>query len=168
MTDKTSACRALTGEGDLVNPSTLLAFIHHVAAFTLAGALMVDLALFDRTLDLRNVRKVQRADLLYGVSAGMLLAAGLLRVLYFEKGAAYYFHNQFFLAKLVLFLLVALLSVYPTVTFLSWDKQVKTSVPLQLGEAQFRRVRRTIILELLGVVGILVCAPLMARGFGFS
>jgi putative membrane protein len=149
-----------------MNPSVLLAFIHHVAAFTLVGALMVELALFGSNLDLRQARKVQRADLAYGMSAGILLVAGLLRVLYFEKGGAYYFHNGFFIAKMSLFLLVALLSIYPTVLFVSWSKQLKTGLAPQLEDAQVRRVRAVILLELLGVVGILLCAPLMARGIG--
>jgi putative membrane protein len=29
-----------------------------------------------------------------GLSAGFLLVIGLLRVFFFEKGAAYYFHSQ--------------------------------------------------------------------------
>jgi putative membrane protein len=149
-----------------MNTSAVMAFIHHLAAFTLAGALMAELALFGDDLDLRQARKVQRVDLAYGIAAGVLLVAGLLRVWYFEKGGAYYFHNLFFIAKVSLFLLVALLSIYPTVLFMSWNKQLKTGVSPHLGDAQVRRVRTVIRLELLGVVGILLCAPLMAGGIG--
>ena len=64
-------------------------------------------------------RKLQRIDALFGASAGVLLVVGVLRVFYFEKGAAYYFHSAPFIAKLVLFVAVGLLSIYPTVTFRS-------------------------------------------------
>jgi putative membrane protein len=149
-----------------MNTSALMAFLHHVAAFTLVGALMAELALFGIDLDLRQARKIQRADMAYGLSAGVLLVAGLLRVLYFEKGASYYFHNAFFIAKVVLFLLVALLSLYPTVLFVSWTKQLKAGLLPQLPDAQVRRVRAVLVLELSGVIGILLCASLMARGIG--
>lgn len=146
--------------------AAVMAFLHHVAAFTLVGALMAELALFGAALDLRQARRVQRVDAAYGMSAGVLLVAGLLRVLYFEKGASYYFHNAFFLAKAALFLLVALLSLYPTLLFLSWNKQLKAGGLPRLEEAQVRRVRAVMLVELAGVVGIVFCASLMAREIG--
>ncbi len=149
-----------------MSASAPIAFIHHLAAFALAAALTAELALFDRNLTLGQARKIQRADMAYGISAGVLLVAGLLRVFYFERGSAYYFQNVFFIAKLSLFFLVALLSIYPTVLFASWNKQLKAGLLPQLTDAQFRRVRRVILWELLGIVGILLCAPLMARGIG--
>ena len=55
----------------------------------------------------------------------MLLVVGLLRVYYFEKGAAFYFGNAFFIAKLALFIVVGLLSIYPTLEFSAWRKALK-------------------------------------------
>ena len=149
-----------------MNASALLAFIHHLAAFTLVAALTVELILVERNLSLGQARKIQRADMAYGISAGALVVAGLLRVFYFEKGSTYYFHNIFFILKLSLFFLVALLSIYPTVLYLSWNKPLKAGLPPQLTNLQFRRVRKLLVWELLGVVGILLCAPLMSRGSG--
>jgi len=149
-----------------MDAAAFCAFLHHVAAFTLAGALIAELALFDRDLTLRSAIRIQRADLAYGIAAGTVLAAGLLRVFFFEKGAEYYFHNMFFIVKMSLFLTVALLSIYPTVIFLSWNKHLKANVLPQVTDSQFRRVRVIIIWELVGVTGILLCAPLMARGIG--
>ena len=65
--------------------SAFFAFLHHVAAFALAGALLVEFALFDRSLTFRLARNIQRADLAYGIAAGAVVTAGLLRVFYFEK-----------------------------------------------------------------------------------
>jgi putative membrane protein len=149
-----------------MNASALFAFIHHVAAFTLVGALSAELAVFEAQLILPQARTIQRADLMYGISAGVLLVAGLFRIFYFEKGSAHYFLNMFFIAKLALFIIVALLSIYPTVLFLSWNKQLKAGLLPQVAETQVRRVRTIILWELVGIVGILFCAPLMARGIG--
>jgi len=55
--------------------------------------------------------------------------------------------------------LIALLSIYPTVKFLSWRKTVDP--------AGARAIRTIIHLELVGVVLILLFAALMARGIGF-
>ena len=120
----------------------------------------------DRTLTLGQARRIQRADMIYGISAGALVVAGFLRVFYFEKGSAYYFHNVFFIVKLSLFLLVALLLIYPTVLFLSWNKLLKAGRPPQSTDVQFRRLRMILLLELSGVIGILLCAPFMAQGRG--
>ncbi|HYD58044.1 MAG TPA: DUF2214 family protein, partial [Burkholderiales bacterium] len=99
--------------------SVLAAFVHHLAAFTLVSALVAEHLLFDRRAA-RPDRRLQVVDAVYGASAGLLLLAGLARVFYFEKGAAYYFANPYFVTKLVLFIAVALLSAYPTLTFLRW------------------------------------------------
>jgi putative membrane protein len=119
-----------------MDAAAFCAFLHHVGAFTLAGALIAELALFDRDLTLRSAIRIQRADLAYGIAAGTVLAAGLLRVFFFEKGAEYYFHNMFFIVKMSLFLTVALLSIYPTVIFLSWNKHLKANVLPQVTDSQ--------------------------------
>ena len=131
--------------------STLFAFLHHVAAFSLVSALVSQHLLFPD-------RRVRAVDAVYGASAGALLVVGLLRVFFFEKGAAFYFGNVFFLAKLGLFLAVGLLSIYPTIMF---RREA-------LSPVQSRRVVISLRLQLAGVVLILLCAALMAKGAGFS
>ena len=136
-----------------------MAFLHHAAAFTLVAAIVVEFVVIRDELNMRNARRLARADLVVGVSAGVLLVVGLLRVFYFEKGAAFYLHNSAFIAKMVLFFAVALLSIYPTLKFLSWRKGIDpAAVPT---------IRRILHLELIGVVLILLFAALMARGIGF-
>jgi putative membrane protein len=139
--------------------NAFMAFLHHVAAFALVGALTVEFVLIRGELDARTVRRLAAADAVLGISAGILLVVGLLRVFYFEKGAAYYFANSAFIAKLSLFVLVALLSIYPTVKFFSWRK--RTPDP-----AAVPAIRRILHLELVGVVLILLAAALMAKGVG--
>jgi putative membrane protein len=139
--------------------SAFLAFLHHVAAFALVSAIVVEFVLIRDELNARTARRLARTDMVLGISAAVLLIVGLLRVFYFEKGASFYFHNASFIAKLVLFVLIALLSIYPTLKFLSWRKN--------LDPAGVRAVRAIIHLELVGVVLILLFAALMARGIGF-
>ena len=149
-----------------MNVSALFAFAHHLAAFALMAAITVEFVLMDRTLSHGQASRIQRADMVYGISAGALVVVGFLRVLYFEKGSAYYFHNVFFIIKLSLFLLVALLSIYPTVLFLSWNKLLKEGRLPQLTNVQIGRLRKILLWELLGVIGIVLCASFMAKGSG--
>jgi putative membrane protein len=136
--------------------TSLLAFLHHVAAFGLVSALVVELVLIRGELTPAVARKLARTDMVLGISATLLLVVGLVRVFWFEKGAAYYFQNAAFLAKLGLFIAVALLSIYPTIRFIKG-----------VDAASAPRIRRILHLELAGVVLILLFAALMADGIGF-
>jgi putative membrane protein len=144
----------------------LFAFVHHAAAFALVSALVLELVLVRDELTVKTARILQRADMAFGISAGVLLAVGLARVVYFEKGAAYYFHSAAFIGKLSLFVVAALLSIYPTIVFLSWKTHLKEGRLPPAPEAQLRAIRRVVHLELAAVVLILLCAALMARGIG--
>ena len=146
--------------------NALFAFLHHVAAFALVTALTVEFVLIRGTLTVESARKILRFDAVYGISASALLIVGLLRVFYFEKGAGYYFHSAPFIVKLVLFAAVGLLSAYPTIEFLSWRKALRQG-QLPVADPRKLRVIRSIMhWELAGVVLILLCAALMARGIG--
>jgi putative membrane protein len=79
--------------------STLFAFLHHLAAFTLVSAVAVEFVLIGQELTIGTARRLQVADAVLGISATMLLIVGLLRVHLFEKGAAYYFSSHAFLTN---------------------------------------------------------------------
>lgn len=145
----------------------VMAFLHHIAAFTLVGSLASEVALLKSPLTLSQARRLQVTDLIFGGAAGMVLVVGLLRVVYFEKGPAYYFANVFFLVKLGAFIAAGLISIYPTVLYLSWGKAIKAGIAPQPTAAQMRAARLCLMLELAAIVVILFCAPLMARGFGY-
>ena len=144
--------------------STLFAFLHHVAAFTLVSALAVEFVLVRQELTLANARKLPIVDAVLGGSATLLLIIGLLRVFYFEKGSAYYFSSHAFLTKLAVFIIVAVLSIVPTVEFLSWRKALKAGQVPVVEPRRMKLVRSLIHGELFGVVIILLAAAIMARG----
>lgn len=147
---------------------SFFAFLHHLAAFGIFSTLVLELVLLKDELTIARARKLLGIDLVYGILAGLILVVGLLRVFYFEKGSAYYFHNHAFITKMSLFLLVGLLSVYPTVEFLSWRKTLKLNQLPVISEQKLRRIRSLIHWELVGLVLIILCATLMARGIGYK
>ncbi|MES2563459.1 MAG: DUF2214 family protein [Pseudomonadota bacterium] len=147
--------------------NAFFAFLHHLAAFALVAALVVEMMLLKDALDFKAARKLQIADRIYGLSAAILLLVGLLRVFYFEKGAGYYFQSAPFIGKLALFVFVGLLSIYPTVKVLSWRASIKQGQVPDVNAGTLRMMRAVVHLELGGVVFILLFAALMARGIGF-
>jgi putative membrane protein len=146
--------------------AAVFAFLHHLAAFTLVASLAVEMVVIGGELTLEAARKLRLADLAYGISAGLLLIAGLARVFHFEKGATYYFHTWTFVAKLALFVTIGLVSIIPTLEFLSWRRSVALGKPPALSARKVRMLRSIVHLELAGVVLILLFAAMMAKGIG--
>ena len=144
--------------------STLFAFLHHLCAFTLVAALAIEFTLIKQELTLASARRLISTDLVLGIAAGLLLVIGLLRVFFFEKGAAYYWNSHAFLAKFGLFVIVGLLSIIPTMEFLSWRGAIRTGQVPVMESSRRKRVTMVIHIELAAVVIILLCAAIMARG----
>ena len=144
--------------------TTMFAFLHHLCAFTLVSALAIEFTLIRQELTLASARRLVMTDMVYGIAAGALLVVGLSRVFFFEKGAEYYFHSHAFLTKLSLFIVVGLLSIIPTMEFLSWRGAVRASQVPAIDAKKLRRVTAVIHGELFAIVIILLCAAIMARG----
>lgn len=146
--------------------SGLMAFLHHVAAFALTAAIIYEHTVFRKDLTLAEARRLQRMDIVYGVSAGFILIVGLLRVFYFEKGAPFYAQNWFFWTKMLGFALAALASIYPTIRFVSWNKFFAQNQAPEISEREAARIKMLLRLELLAIALILFSAAMMARGVG--
>jgi putative membrane protein len=144
--------------------TVLFAFLHHVTAFTLVAAVAIEFVLLRGELTLWAARRLQVTDAVLGIAATLLLVVGLSRVFWFEKGAAYYFHSHAFLTKLSLFIIVALLSIVPTLEFLSWRKATKAGQAPVVAAPKLKRVRMILHIELAAIVLILLCAAIMAKG----
>jgi putative membrane protein len=143
------------------------AYLHHIAAFLVVATLMVELVLLKQELTLSSARSILRMDMVYGIAATVLLVVGFVRVFYTEKGEAYYFASGSFVGKLALFIIVAVLSAYPTMLFLGWRKALREQRVPELAAGTRRRVRMLIHIELTLIFVIILLAILMARGIGF-
>lgn len=144
--------------------STFFAFLHHLCAFTLVSAVAIEFTLLRQELTLASARRLLGTDLVLGIAAGLLLVIGLLRVFFFEKGAAYYWHSHAFHLKFGLFVIVGLLSIIPTREFLSWRGAIRAGQAPVMDAARRRRITMVIHIELAAIVIILLCAAIMARG----
>lgn len=144
--------------------STLFAFLHHLAAFTLVSAVAVEFVLIREELTHARARRLLITDAVLGASAGLVLVFGLLRVFLFEKGAAYYWSSHAFLAKFGVFIVVAILSTVPTREFLSWRGSIKAGRRPSVSAGKLWTIRTILHAELIGIVFILLAAAVMARG----
>ena len=144
-----------------------LAFLHHAAAFLIVAVLTTELVLLKSELTPTSARSILRMDAVYGIAALALLVIGFLRVFYTEKGASYYFQSGTFLTKIALFLIVGLLSIYPTLQFLRWRAPLREGRVPALEPATRRTIRMLVHVELTLLFAIMLFAVLMARGIGF-
>src|ERR1700758_5384178 len=143
--------------------STLFAFLHHLCAFTLVACVAIEFTLIRQELTLGSARRLQVTDLVLGIAAGSLFVIGLLRVFFFEKGPEYYWHSHAFLTKFSLFIIIGLLSIIPTMEFLSWRGAIAAGQVPVVDAKKRRRVTMVIHAELAAIVIILLCAAIMAR-----
>jgi putative membrane protein len=148
--------------------TALMAFLHHVFAFTLSACLVYEFIAFHKNMSADEMRRIQRVDLAYGISAGLLLVVGLLRVFLYEKGWAFYMQSPFFWVKMATFLIVGLLSIDPTIRFIRWNKSFSQDQTPALTEAEAYRTRLILWLEMAGLAVILLSAAFMARGIGIG
>ena len=143
-----------------------MAFLHHLLAFVLVACVIYEFIAFRKGMTIEEARRIQRADIVYGISAGALLVVGLLRVFFFEKGAAFYAQSPFFWVKMSAFLIVALVSIDPTIRYLRWNRTLKENKTPEISEKEFKRTRLLLSLEVIGLAVILFAAAMMARGIG--
>jgi putative membrane protein len=144
--------------------SILFAFLHHLFAFTLVGALAVEFILIGQEFPHPSAKRLAITDAVLGAAAGLLFAVGPARVFFFEKGATYYFHSPAFHTKYSVFIVVALMSIIPTLDFLCWRKVLKAGQVSAVEPKKRRVVKKSIHGELAAVVIIVLCAAIMARG----
>jgi len=148
--------------------SAIVAYIHYLSFALLAASLTVELLVFKAEVTLKDAKKLLIADSVYGLAAIAILVTGVLRVLYFGKGAEYYMNNPIFWVKMGLLIVVSVLSLYPTISYLRWIPAVRDEQAPIVSETQAKLIPAMIRAELLGVALIPIAATLMARGIGLS
>ena len=142
--------------------TSLMASLHHIFAFTVTACLVYEFVAFRKGMTLEEARRIQRVDIAYGISAGLLLVVGLLRVFIFEKGVNFYIHSPFFWVKMAAFAFVGILSIDPTIRFIRWNKTLNENRAPEISADEYKRTRLLLHLELIGIVIILIAAPMMA------
>lgn len=146
--------------------TAIVTYLHFAGIITLFATLIVEAILFNRAISAPIARIIGKVDAWFGIASVVVLATGLLKMFYFGKGTIYYTHNYLLWSKLVLFTIIGALSIYPTVYFIRWRKQLKKREAIVISDKDYRLISRLIFLELLIAASIPLLAVFLARGFG--
>jgi len=144
----------------------LLAYAHLLAILATATFLASQAALCrSEWLNAAAVQRLARIDLLYGVSALLVLATGLARTWWGVKGFGWYWSQPLLHAKVTLFVVIGVLSLVPTLRLRRWLQAVRATGTLPL-PAEVKATRRLVMIEahLLALIPLL--AVFLARGVG--
>jgi putative membrane protein len=135
----------------------IVAWMHYVSIMLMVASLLGEHLLLKSELTVTQAKTIQRLDTAYGASATVVLVTGVLRM-FLEKGAAYYNHHVAFHILFGLFVIAALLSIYPTIVFLRWRADTKAGRGQQLAAAQFGKIQIIVRVEMT----LLLLAPFFA------
>jgi len=143
-----------------------LAILHHFAAFGIVAALSIEVTMLRGTLDGPRLLRLSRVDLFYALAAGLVLLAGIGRVLLGPKGTAFYVGNPVFWIKMALIALIAAMSIPPTLRYLRWARTARADPLFAPAPGEVAQTRRLVFWQAHGVLFVLVAAAVMARGIG--
>jgi putative membrane protein len=146
----------------------LLASLHHICVFGLFVILAAEMVLVRPGMSAQTVMRVARIDGLYGILAGLVLVVGTLRVFYGAKGASFYTHNPMFWTKIGIFVLIGLLSIPPTLSYVRWRKALRDNPNALPGVDSIQATRKLIHIEFALLFLLPILAAMMARGIGLG
>jgi putative membrane protein len=151
---------------DYATTDLVLAIVHHLLVFMLAGVLAFEIGTVNLTMRRDEILGVGRVDNWYGILAVVIVVVGFIRATVAAKGWAYYEVNLFFWAKIATFLVVGLLSIVPTVAIIRWRNALKSDAAFAPPGDTIRRARGYLWAEAALFLLLPVFAAAMARGYG--
>lgn len=143
----------------------LIRYGHFLGIFGLVSMVVCQNVLLRSVVTNHQLQLLTRLDALYGLSAFLTLAAGLGLWFGVGKPASFYTGNPVFHIKVTLFVVIGLLSIYPTVMFTRLrraNREQAAEHSVALGAALIG-IKRT---ELLLIILLPLLAVVMAQGIG--
>ncbi|RZI72267.1 MAG: DUF2214 family protein, partial [Variovorax sp.] len=136
----------------------ILAYLHLLAILTMVVFIASEAALCRvEWLNAAVVERLAKVDLVYGIAAIAVLATGVARTWWGVKGTAWYWTNPLLHVKLTLFIVIGIVSIFPTLTYIRWRKALRASGALPV-EAEIRKTRKLVMLQ----AHLLAVIPLVA------
>lgn len=144
----------------------ILAYLHFLAILTMVVFVASEAALCRvEWMNPAVVERLARADMIYGIAAVGVLATGIARTWWGVKGTAWYWTNPLLHLKLTLFIVIGLISIAPTRTYLRWRRSLRAGGELP-AEAEVRKTRKLVMIQAHLLALIPLAAVFLARGFG--
>ncbi|HEY2255484.1 MAG TPA: DUF2214 family protein [Variovorax sp.] len=146
----------------------ILAYLHILAILTLVVFIASEAALCRvEWLNAAVVERLAKVDMVYGIAAIAVLATGVARTWWGVKGTTWYWTNSLLHVKLTLFIIVGLISIFPTLSYSRWRKALRSSGTLP-PESEVRKTRKLVMIQAHIIALIPLAAVFLARGFGAS
>jgi putative membrane protein len=143
-----------------------LAYAHLLAILTMVVFLASEAALCrGEWLNGAVVRRLERVNLIYLISAGVVLLTGLARIYFGVKGSGWYWTHPLLQVKLALFGVLAGLVIQPTRLFVRWRRALDAGAGLPPPD-QVLRARQLVMWQAHLLPLIPLAAVFLARGFG--
>ncbi len=144
----------------------ILSTAHFAAVFLLIGALGAEFAALRAPLTAEGIKRLGMIDRFYGIAAILVIVAGVARIFWGLKGEGYYWGLHTFWTKIGLFVLVGIISAWPTMRFIAWSRAAKASESFRPPPEEVKGVRRLLMIQGVLILAIVVNAALMTRGIG--
>jgi len=139
---------------------SIVTYLHFISIFSLFAALIVALSLIKIKMKTSHFILLKKADLFFGIFAVTTVITGLFRMYSFGKGKDYYLSSPLFVLKFSLFILVGLLSIYPSLQFLKSGKLKTEFITFK----HFKIIKYLLRIELILLLIIPFLAVLVAKG----
>jgi putative membrane protein len=146
-----------------MNIDFLLTSLHHITLLVLIASLAGELALLRQAPSTAALQSLGKLDAIYGAAAGVILIVGLSRVVWGVKGYSYYLSSYAFWIKMLVFIVIGLVSIAPTIRYIRWRKALATTGALPSQQA-WDSTRRLVVIQLHSLALVMLAAAAMARG----
>ena len=143
----------------------ILAALHLVAILTFVVFLSSQAALCRiEWLNAAVVERLVRLDVIYGAAALVMIGSGLARLLWGIKGVSWYVSQPLFHIKITIVVVMAILSIWPSIMFRRWRRNLQASGALP-DELEVKKVRRLVMIQSHVLPVVAVIAVFWARGW---
>jgi putative membrane protein len=144
----------------------ILQFLHLSAILALVVFITSEAAICrPEWMNPQIVDRLALVDRIYGIAAIAVLVTGFIRIYWGTKGAGWYWGNWLLHLKLAAFVVVALISIVPTLRFRRWRRALRAGGALPAPH-EVRGTRKLVMLQAHIIPLIPLAAVFLARGFG--
>lgn len=142
----------------------LTRYSHFLFIITMSAALVGEALLLRPSMTRSDLKRIAGLDAVYGLSALLLVGAGLVLWFAVGKPAEFYTKNPVFHVKLTLAVLLGLISIYPTVFYIknSRGNQMEETIDIPRG------IKTAVYIQLFILAFVPLLATIMAKGIGLS
>uniref|UniRef100_UPI00404A1F63 DUF2214 family protein n=1 Tax=Fulvivirga sp. TaxID=1931237 RepID=UPI00404A1F63 len=144
-----------------MNELIFVRYLHFIGLFLVVATVFAEAVLLKKVLKRSVLQTLFKIDGIYGLSALIVVGAGLYLWFGIGKPADYYSANPIFITKVVLFLVVGILSIWPTVFYF---KNRKGSIDDEVNVPAYISFILKVELFILFIIPLL--ATSMAQGVG--